>query len=118
MEHVWGGRVSAPFLPRGTWAHPRVPRRVARQCAGCGDLVPRRRTWCVTCATDPERIAARRHAWYLRHREAEIARTRAYAVSHRAERAAWGRAYYARHRAQLIAKSRATYARKREQRAA
>jgi hypothetical protein len=103
----------APFLPRGTWAHPRVLRHRVHQCAGCGDLIPRRRTWCVTCATNPERIAARRHAWYVRHRAQEIARTRAYAVGHQDERRVWGRQYYARHREQLTARKRAAYARQR-----
>ena len=52
------------FLKRGQLAHPAVRRRPAAQCLGCGDPVPRRRRWCVECATNRDTLAAKKRAQY------------------------------------------------------
>ncbi len=100
----------ARFLPKGQIAHPRVARRPASgHCLGCGDPIPRRRKWCVECATNRDAISAKKRAYYERNRAKIAAGKRAYRERNRAKIAAGKRAYYERNRAKIAAGQRAYY---------
>jgi len=102
------------FLKRGQLAHPAVRRRPAAQCLGCGDPVPRRRRWCVECATNRDTLAAKKRAYYERNRDTLAAKKRAYRERNRDTIAAKKRAYYERNRDTIAAKMRAYYERNRD----